>query len=323
MNVRRPYSEIRPVPISAVEGTAVNVPVATFIHPDSSRRASDFRARINWGDGISSDGTVSSSGSAFTVSGSHTYTDEGAYMVWVTVTDRVTDLESVAISNISDLTVQHEAESVIVVDPTDPNRVFAATVSVSRGAETAGSQEVLVSYSDDGGVTWTRSSYPGACCHPTAAFDQFGNLFFAYRGEIEDIIHVALSPDGGKTFPFENSFVGPGDYPSIATGPGRDGAPGSVWIGVELPGAGNSREIGVYGFSVNGKDPILEEQGVPFDLLVDDEISRNFPGIAIGPARTSVRQRTPPISRETSPPPFTLISIPMDSDLCPSDLRFR
>ena len=49
--------------------------VATFEDGDPGGAASDFSASIEWGDGTSSEGTVSQSGSSFVVSGVHTYRD--------------------------------------------------------------------------------------------------------------------------------------------------------------------------------------------------------------------------------------------------------
>jgi hypothetical protein len=65
---------------SATEGTALNgVEVATFADTSGNNPASDYTAQINWGDGTASAGTVSgANGGPFTVTGSHTYTDEEA-----------------------------------------------------------------------------------------------------------------------------------------------------------------------------------------------------------------------------------------------------
>src|SRR5262249_30715654 len=64
---------------SATEGTAVpnGTPVATFIDSNGGDTAADFTATIKWGDGTTSAGTVSGGAGAFTVSGGHTYADEG------------------------------------------------------------------------------------------------------------------------------------------------------------------------------------------------------------------------------------------------------
>ncbi len=77
MNVRPSRAAIRPLPIFGIEGTPIHAPVATFTHPDASRMASDFTALIDWGDDSITPGTISGSGSLFTVAGSHTYANEG------------------------------------------------------------------------------------------------------------------------------------------------------------------------------------------------------------------------------------------------------
>ncbi len=62
---------------SATEGTALNgAEVATFADTSGSHVASDYTASIDWGDGMTTPGTVSGSGQSFTVTGSHTYADE-------------------------------------------------------------------------------------------------------------------------------------------------------------------------------------------------------------------------------------------------------
>ena len=62
---------------SATEGTALSgIEVASFADTTGSHVAGDYTATIDWGDGSTSPGTVSGSGQSFTVTGSHTYTDE-------------------------------------------------------------------------------------------------------------------------------------------------------------------------------------------------------------------------------------------------------
>jgi hypothetical protein len=73
--------------ITAVEGTpANNLVLATFQDPGSTDPASDFTATVDWGDGITTAGTVSGTNGNYTVTGSHTYADEmssGFYLVTV------------------------------------------------------------------------------------------------------------------------------------------------------------------------------------------------------------------------------------------------
>lgn len=59
--------------------------VATFTYGNGAVPAGNFSATIDWGDGTSSAGSVSESGTTYSVLGSHTYTDEGKYAVKVVV----------------------------------------------------------------------------------------------------------------------------------------------------------------------------------------------------------------------------------------------
>jgi hypothetical protein len=73
---------------SATEGASTAVlTVATFTDPNPGDHHTDFTATIHWGDGNSTSGTVSYSGGTYSVTGSHTYADEGSFAVTVDVTD--------------------------------------------------------------------------------------------------------------------------------------------------------------------------------------------------------------------------------------------
>src|SRR5262249_14912077 len=75
--------------ISATEGASFTGPVASFTDPDTSATASEYTATIDWGDLTPpSVGTVSGpTGGPFTVTGTHTYAEEGPYTTTVTTTD--------------------------------------------------------------------------------------------------------------------------------------------------------------------------------------------------------------------------------------------
>jgi len=76
------------VPVSGFEFTRLdNVPVANFTHSNGTDLAGQFTVSIDWGDGATSAGTVSVSGTTYTVLGSHTYQDERTYAIVVTVSD--------------------------------------------------------------------------------------------------------------------------------------------------------------------------------------------------------------------------------------------
>src|SRR5579863_5748698 len=77
-----------PVPFTATEGTAFNGAVATFTDDNPSATPADFTASIDWGDGSAvTAGSIGESSAAFVVIGQHTYADEGAFTVTVTIAD--------------------------------------------------------------------------------------------------------------------------------------------------------------------------------------------------------------------------------------------
>src|SRR5207247_11068373 len=74
--------------VTGTEGTAFRGAVANFTDANISGTASDFSATIAWGDGITTLGTVNANGGgSFTVSGSHTYAEQGSFAIAVTLTD--------------------------------------------------------------------------------------------------------------------------------------------------------------------------------------------------------------------------------------------
>jgi hypothetical protein len=79
---------VRAVSVIATEGQPFSgATVATVSDPDTAATAGEYSALIEWGDGSTSSGTINGSGGSFTVTGSHTYAEEGTYTTKVTVTD--------------------------------------------------------------------------------------------------------------------------------------------------------------------------------------------------------------------------------------------
>ena len=71
-----------------VNGKKVNNQVvATFTHANGAEPANEFIATINWGDGTISTGTISLSGTTYSVKGSHTYSNGNQHTVTTTVVE--------------------------------------------------------------------------------------------------------------------------------------------------------------------------------------------------------------------------------------------
>ena len=76
-------------PVATTEGVPFSGAVGTFTDSNTNLTVSGFSATINWGDGVSTAGTVSTSnGLLFTVTGTHNYApDEGNFQVTATLAE--------------------------------------------------------------------------------------------------------------------------------------------------------------------------------------------------------------------------------------------
>ena len=89
-------------PGAAIEGVTYNGPVATFSDPGNPTNvAADFNTSINWGDGTTTAGTlVATGGGNFTLSGVHTYVEEGALTVTANIADNAPGTAAITISQL-------------------------------------------------------------------------------------------------------------------------------------------------------------------------------------------------------------------------------
>jgi hypothetical protein len=78
---------ITAVSFSVPEATLFNLPVATFTDSDTTKTPGSFTATINWGDGSTSAGTINGGSGSFTLTGQHTYADEGMFTLTVTASE--------------------------------------------------------------------------------------------------------------------------------------------------------------------------------------------------------------------------------------------
>ena len=118
-----------------------NGQVATFLDTSGELdAAADYTATINWGDGATTAGTVSQpggSGTAYAVTGSHTYTTSGAQTVTVTITDSNPVLPLITASGTNSITVQQAVATAFVVSApasTTFGSAFSFTVTAVDGS---------------------------------------------------------------------------------------------------------------------------------------------------------------------------------------------
>lgn len=118
-------------PVAATEGVSSSGAVATITDPDANATASEYSATIDWGDSsVPTAGTVAGpTGGPFTVSGSHTYAEEGSFKVTVTITD--VDNVSNGATATSTATVADAALSATGMTLNSTNPVPANTVVTS------------------------------------------------------------------------------------------------------------------------------------------------------------------------------------------------
>ena len=88
---------LSPRNVNATVGIERTDNTARLTDADPTARESDYEARIEWGDGGSSDGQLVASGDGYDVVGTHTYTATGTFSVRTTV-EKVNGVRATATS---------------------------------------------------------------------------------------------------------------------------------------------------------------------------------------------------------------------------------
>src|SRR6266568_1657607 len=121
----------------------------------------------------------------------------------------------------------NQSEGAVAVDPTNGNHIFVVS-NIDRG------DGLFTARSTDGGTHWSKQviadgfdNLVAACCDPSAAFDESGNLFVGYINNDTDEVLVIRSSNGGRSFSRMDHFNGDIDQPTVTAGEG------SVWVTFE------------------------------------------------------------------------------------------
>ena len=186
------------VPFAAVQGQAFSGTVASVTDDNPDVTATDLSATIIWGDGGTSSGTVSSGvDGAFVVSGTHTYAEQGPYVLAVQVTDDLGGTSGAALDY-------------GLVMPLDQDTQLQTVVSDS------------LTYSGSGTQTGTDSS-------GTFSLAESGTLDFSLQSTVQGVgtsettstseeLYFSITGSSTTTGTGSSSLVTLGSYSSSATG---------------------------------------------------------------------------------------------------------
>jgi hypothetical protein len=179
---------------SATEATALpnNTPVATFSDSNGGDTAASFTATIDWGDGVTSAGTVVGGAGSFTVEGGHTYADEGndtAKVVLTHTADGATSTVSggVAVAE-ADVLTPHGTSFTA-----NAHQVFSGTVATFSDSDTANVAGDFAAAIDWGDGQTTTGTVSGA----NGSFTVGGSHTYAATGQ--DTVKVKLTDDAPGT----------------------------------------------------------------------------------------------------------------------------
>src|SRR5262249_34123494 len=131
--------------VAAIGGTALpgNTDVASFTDGTLTDTAASFTATIDWGDGVTTTGTVVGSNGNFTVQGGHTYADDDFVLPVVTVTrtsdsSQIQMFGGVNVSDADNLT-GHSAPTIVASPNQALNNVVVGTFPDTHTGHTDGS----------------------------------------------------------------------------------------------------------------------------------------------------------------------------------------
>jgi hypothetical protein len=114
--------------VTATEGQPFTGAVASFTDGDPNGQVGDFTATIAWGDGNLSVGTIAADGSGgFTVAGTHTYAEEGAYPITV----QIQDVGGSRVRAYSTATVVGAAPVIAAISPSSGPSAGGTTVTIT------------------------------------------------------------------------------------------------------------------------------------------------------------------------------------------------
>ncbi|HEV3340247.1 MAG TPA: DUF4214 domain-containing protein [Pirellulales bacterium] len=216
--------------VTVTEGATFAGTVATFINATNlPNPASDFTATINWGDGTTGTGVVSGgAGAVLTVSGSHTYADEGSFTITVALADDAPGTASATTSTTATVT---EADTLVAG--------AAATLTPTEGATFTGTLATFTNTTNPTNpasdftatINWgDGSTGVGTVSGSAGAFTVTGSHLYAEEGTNTATVILADNAPGTATATATAS-VAVADATLNATGTAVAGSAGVAFAG--------------------------------------------------------------------------------------------
>src|ERR1043166_5069245 len=178
--------------VSAIEGTPLpgNTDVASFTDSNLSDEASAFIATIDWGDGVTTTGTVVGANGSFTVEGGHTYADDDFVSPIVTITRTADSSQLVLFGGVNvadaDNLTGHSAPTIVASPNTALTNVVVATFTDTYTGHPDGSDFIVnIDWGDGTTTTGTVAGSGGSFTvtrseeHTSELQSRFGNSYAA------------------------------------------------------------------------------------------------------------------------------------------------
>jgi hypothetical protein len=187
--------------VTATEGLQFSGVVASFTYTDTSATAGQFAASIDWGDGSApTAGAISpNSDGSFSVTGKHSYADEGTYSLRVDISAASgTGAVATGVAKVADAALQATGIATLA----SPNPVAGLTVATFTDANPAGSASDFTVLIDWGDGTTT----PGVVTQlASRSFAVSGGHTYATLGP--RTVGVAITDVGGSTARAQSQLI--------------------------------------------------------------------------------------------------------------------
>jgi hypothetical protein len=170
------------------EGQSFSGTVATFFSTNSS---GSFSASVDWGDGVTTTGTITGSNGKFSVSGTHSYAEEGSSTIRIQVTQTgVGSATATSTAQVKDAPLATTGPIHKLNAGVAANNLVVATFTDTGGAEAVGNYTATVDFGDG------STASPGTITFANGTFTVTASHTFANQGAYA--ITTTIQDEGGS-----------------------------------------------------------------------------------------------------------------------------